>query len=318
MRTTQPVVRTGELMGTTYSIQVVEVADANAIAAVTAAVTAMQQVDQTMSTYKPDSELSRLNTNASTQWIEASPALAYVIDQAQAISRKSDGYFDITVGPLVNLWSFGPEHTPDAIPSVAAIAERRGQIGYQKLQVRMDSPAVRKQSGNLYLDLSAIAKGYAVDQAAAALERAGMRNYLVELGGEIRVKGHNAQKKPWRIAVEKPIAETRAVERLISLSDGAVATSGDYRNFFEIGGRRYSHEIDPKTGWPISNGVVSVTVLADNAMLADGWATALIVLGADRGLAVAEQEKLAVLFIVKSGDQYSERGSSFFQRRFGS
>jgi thiamine biosynthesis lipoprotein len=304
----------GATMGTTYSVQIPEdpavAFDRAALAERIKALLA--EINALMSTYQPDSELSRFNASASTDWIPASPELVAVIAAAQEVSRASDGAFDATVGPLVNLWGFGPRVTADALPTDAEIAAARALVGWQKLRLRDEPPALRKARPDLYVDLSAIAKGYAVDRVAEVLEAAGITNYLVEIGGELRGRGVNGRGEPWRIAIERPDTERRAIFRVVALQDLGMATSGDYRNFFEVDGERYSHTIDPASGRPVGHRLASVTVLADAAMDADAWATALLVLGPERGMALADAQGIAALFIEHAADALRATASQAF------
>ena len=312
----------GATMGTTYSVQVLPPradVDPNALQQRIDALLA--KVNALMSTYDPDSELSRFNAAQSTDWFAVSPALVKLVDVARQVSEASDGAFDITVGPLVNLWGFGPELRPDALPAQTDIDAARARVGYHKLHTRAEPPALRKDRPDLYVDLSAIAKGYGVDRVAALLESEGLTDYLVEIGGELRGRGVNGRGEPWRIAVERPEAGRRSVFRIVPLHDLGMATSGDYRNFFEVNGERYPHSIDPRTGWPVQHPLASVTVLADDCMWADAWATALLVLGTETGHALAESRGLAALFISRirargtrgAEDQYPAQATAAFE-----
>ncbi len=306
---------TGRTMGTSYSVKYRPGPDTPAPAALQTAVDALLAgINRTMSTYDPDSELSRFNRMRSTDWVPASASLLAVLNAALEIGAQSKGAFDITVGPLVNLWGFGPEFHPDRIPLEADIAAARARGGHDKLTLRDTPPAMRKHHSDVYLDLSGIAKGYGVDRVAELMAAHGIDNYMVEIGGEVRVRGLNAQDMPWRIAIEKPSPGERSVQTVLALSNIALATSGDYRNFFKIAGRRYSHTIDPATGWPVDNGLVSVTVLADTSMRADAWATAFQVLGPERGMTIAERLGLPVLFIIERNGQFEERVCCAFQQ----
>ncbi len=299
----EPVRLAGPTMGTQYHITLSHPPAALDPEAIRAGIDALlARVNRIMSTYDPESELSRFNANQSTDWVAASAELIDVVTEALRISRLSDGAFDITVGPLVNLWGFGPDMTVDGLPTAAAIAQAREQVGYQKLQVT--GSALRKDRPDLYVDLSAIAKGYGVDQVAAYLEAQGIEDYLVEIGGELRAKGRNPRGESWTIAVEKPSPRRRAVEQVIQINGGGVATSGDYRNFFEKDGRRYSHAIDPHSGLPIRHRLASVTVVRPDCMEADALATALLVLGPEAGYALAERRHYAALFMVIDGDGF--------------
>lgn len=298
----------GNTMGTTYSIKIIstDIDQANLTAEVE---TRLRDINGLMSTYMPDSELSRFNQSPANEWFNVSPEIIEVLAMAADIYRLSEGSFDVTVGPLVNLWGFGPNPGPDQVPAAKQINEILETIGFEHLQVRAD--ALRKNV-DLYVDLSAIAKGYAVDQLASLLDNHGIQRYLVEIGGELRGKGVNAQDQPWRVAVELPESNQRIPYRIIELVDMGMATSGDYRNYFEQGGVRYSHTIDPATGYPIRHNLASVTVLAPSTAMADGLATAIDVMGADRGLALAEAQGLAVFVILKRGDGFEAQYSTAF------
>lgn len=293
----------GATMGTSYSVQLVEPPAALDRAALGRRIeTLLDAINGLMSTYRSDSELSRFNAREATDWQPVSRALVAVVEAAQAVSRASDGAFDVTVGPLVNLWGFGPTVTAEALPSPAEIERARARVGWERLALQREPPALRKDRPDLYVDLSAIAKGYAVDRLAQLLEDAGIEDYLVEVGGELRGRGVNGRGQPWRIAIERPDAARRAVFRVVALRDLGMATSGDYRNFFEVDGDRFSHTIDPATGRPVRHRLASVTVLAESTMVADAWATALLVLGPERGMALAEAHGLAALFIEHQSD----------------
>lgn len=277
--------------------------------------TLLEEVDRTMSTYLGDSELSRFNRSNSMDWQPVSQDLAKVVAQALEVSRWSDGAFDVTVGPLVNLWGFGPEPRRQQAPPDEAIEAAKARVGYWNLEVKLDPPALRKHRPEIYVDLSAIAKGFAVDKLAQYLESLGIADYLVEIGGEVRVKGRGPSGEGWRIAIEKPLPKVRQIEKVLTLTDIAIATSGDYRNYFEVAGRRFSHMIDPRTGRPIMHRLASVTVLCQTTMQADALATALMVLGQEVGFAKAEKDGISALFIVKEGDSFVEKPTSAFLKQ---
>jgi thiamine biosynthesis lipoprotein len=303
----------GETMGTSYSIQVVDLAATIDPDALREKIDAeLESVNAIMSTYREDSELSAFNRSRSTDWLPVSPELASLVKEALWTSEVSRGAFDLTVGPLVNLWGFGPGERIDAAPTDAQIAQARKHVGYHKLSARQVPPALRKSDPDLYLDLSAIAKGYGVDRVAELLERAAIANYLVEIGGELRGRGYNGQGLAWRIAIERPDPGLRQVERIVELCDGAMATSGDYRNFFESNGKRYSHMIDPKTGRPVTHDLASVTVLAPRTARADALATTFLVLGPEAGLTLAESLKTPALFIQRTPEGYIELETNTF------
>ncbi|MEZ5584997.1 MAG: FAD:protein FMN transferase [Candidatus Competibacteraceae bacterium] len=285
---------TGATMGTTYTVKIPRVPEPIVAETLqTELDRLLAKVNRQMSTYDPESELSRFNRNPSTAWVSVSPELLFVVQEAHRVSQLTGGAFDVTVGPLVNLWGFGPTVTDDDIPTDQAITEAQTRVGYHHLQIRDDPPALKKTLPDLSVDLSAIAKGYAVDLLADYLETLDVSDYMVEIGGELRVKGHNAQGASWRIAIEKPTPNERTVERIISLTDQGIATSGDYRNFFERDGQRYSHAIDPTTGRPIRHDLASVSVVHPSTTLADAWATGLIVSGSRERLATRRTARLS-------------------------
>lgn len=303
----------GETMGTTYHIRYVTANPRHAPEKVKERVDAvLQQINSQMSTYDPQSELSQFNQRHTTEPVVVSRSLETVVRRALEIGAETNGLLDVTVGPLVNLWGFGPLARPDKVPSEDELAAVQDQIGYQYLSV--DNHQLRKAIPDLYVDLSTIAKGYGVDRVAVLLEQMEITNYLVEIGGEMRMKGSKPGSKPWRIAIEQPISLDRAVQRVIEPGNSAVATSGDYRNYFEENGVRYSHIIDPRTGYPIQHNLVSVTVITDTCMDADAYATALTVMGPEQALAFAEQKGLAVLLVTRENDTFKEYTSTAFKR----
>ncbi len=265
----------------------------------------LQAVDSLMSTYKPESELSRFNAETTDSWFKVSEPTWEVLTISTEVNRKSKGAFDITVGALVNLWGFGPQFKPTSVPDPTEIDEALANIGFSNLEFDEDTRAVRKRS-HLYVDLSAVAKGYAVDKVANYLSAQGIKAYMVEVGGEVRTHGLKPDGSKWRIAVESPIVGERQIQDVLELQDMGMATSGDYRNFYEEGGIRYSHTIDPRTGRPINHRLASVTVLDSSVGYADAWATAMMVLGDDDGYKVAVEEGLAVLFLVKNESGFTE------------
>lgn len=309
-------------MGTYYSVKVPRPpASLDAQGLRSGLESVLAEVNREISTYDPESELSRLNRNPSTDWIPVSANLRAVLGEGLAVSALSGGAFDITVGPLVNLWGFGPEVRADAVPEPEAIAVALERVGYGKVQLQTDPPAVRKARGDLYIDLSALGEGYGADRMAAYLESLGLTDYMVAVAGTIRVRGRNPKGQPWGIAIEAPRPGERSVQRVVPLEGGAVSTSGDYRNFFEQGGRRYSHHIDPRTGSSVAHRLASATVIlppgADCAMRADGLATALVVLGEQKGPALASSQGLAALFIVRDGEGLVESQTPAFDRLTG-
>ena len=304
----------GKTMGTSYSVRYVTGDDTPSAAKMQAEIDKrLELVNDQMSTYRPGSELSRFNASRVVDKpFPVSAATTEVVLEALRINRVTDGALDVTVGPLVNLWGFGPEGRPDKVPSAAELERRRAWTGIDKLSVQGN--ALVKSIPELYVDLSSIAKGYGVDVIAQYLQSQQVKNYMVDIGGEVRTRGHNGEKKPWRIAIERPTAGMEQKAQLvIQPGEMSIATSGDYRNYFEQGGVRYSHTIDPVTGKPIHHHLVSVTVLSPTCMAADGLSTGLNVLGPERGMALANLMGIPVFMIVKTAKGFEERYSEAFK-----
>lgn len=302
-------------MGTTFNVQIVDPDDSVDSDVLKSEVQAtLDNIESSMSTYLPESELSRFNALSTTDWFGVSANLCAVIEDAQALSRSSGGAFDVTVGPLVGLWGFGPDGSISAPPDAERIEELMQAVGNDKLHADCSRPAVRKDDGRLKVDLSAYAKGYGVDQVSGLLDSYGIGDYLVEIGGEVRARGSNGRNVSWSIGIEAPQRGSRSVARVVRLHDAAMATSGDYRTYFESAGSFYSHTIDPRTGYPVSHNAAAVTVVADTTAFADGMATALLVLGPDEGLKLAEQQDIAALFQLRFDNAIDERMSARFAR----
>ena len=303
----------GQTMGTSYHITLVadsgDSLDTSLDGLQQAVDDELVKINQMMSTYIPDSELMRFNRVPVDQWQGLSEPLLEVFAISQEISEKSRGAFDITVGPLVNLWGFGPDMRPHTVPDGDALLAAHSQVGYEYLQV--DATQARRLR-DISVDLSSVAKGYGVDWIAAFLADRGYQNYMVEIGGEVRVAGVSPRNGDWRIAVEQPSLLHEGSRLALELKNQAVATSGDYRNYFEAEGVRFSHTIDPATGKPITHNLVSVTVIADTAAKADAWATALNVMGPEKGLALANAEQLAVYMVVKTDSGFADIRSVSF------
>lgn len=295
----------GPTMGTTYKVTVVaplSEAEQRSIEAVIAE--ELAAVDATMSTWRPDSEISRFNAHPDTSPFPASPGFLAVVEAANQISAASDGAFDITVTPLIAAWGFGPKgRDADAPePTQAELDALAASIGWRHLTVDLAGGTLQKDTPALRLELSAIAPGHAADRIAARLRELGFTRTLVDVGGEILASGRAAHGGPWRLGVERPDSSGGVVQRMLQVEDQALATSGDYRNYYEVDGVRRSHTIDPRTRRPISHRLASVSVLQPTAMLADGWATALNVLGPDAGLELATRRSIPALFLIREPD----------------
>jgi len=301
-QTPEPARLAGASMGTTWHVTVVPPTEELDLERLHAGIQAqLDRVEQSMSTYRSSSEISRVNAEAAGAWIPVSADFYAVLSAALAVGRDSGGAYDVTVGSLVDLWGFGAAGARTDVPSAQAIDELIASGGHRNLRLDGDAMSVLKQTP-LALDFSSLAKGYGVDQVAEWLQAQGIQRYLVEVGGEMRVAGLSHRGDPWQVAIEKPDSGTRSAAAGITLTDRAIATSGDYRNFFELEGKRYSHLIDPRNGRPTAHDLVSVTVIHPSAMLADAWATALTVLGAQAATTVAKERGLAVYFIQRDGD----------------
>lgn len=278
------------------------------------------EINQSMSTYIDDSELSRLNQTQSSDWQTISPRLFEVLKVSEQISALSGGAFDITVAPLVNLWGFGPGKHDYNLPADEAIEALRSHIGYHQVELQSEPQQLRKPAG-LTMDLSAVAKGFAADELARELEARGFANVLVEVGGELALRGHSVRGGKWKIGVESPdyavLGANPGNAKVVALSDEGMATSGDYRNYYELEGKRYSHTIDPRTGRPITHKLASVTVVAETCAEADALATALNVLGSEAGMALAEEQKIAAMFIVNTEDGFKTLQSEAFKPYLG-
>jgi len=292
-------------MGTSWHVQVVtQPADAGKLNETgKAIIDRLAQLDRGIfSTYAADSELSKLNAAPLNKPVPASRELIEVLLLARTINRQSYGTFDVTVGPLVNLWGFGPDKA-NGVPTDAAIAAAMKRLGADRYDIDVRAGTAMR-TADIGIDLSAIAKGYAVDKIVELLQAAGFVNFLVEIGGELRMQGRRQAEQGWIVGIEAPQTGQRsAIDRIDSHGDAfAVADSGDYRNFFEAGGKHYSHEINPRSGRPVDHALTAVTVLAPTTAEADAWATAMMVLGPVDGPLLANQRNMAVYFIIRKQD----------------
>ncbi|MFC4311203.1 FAD:protein FMN transferase [Steroidobacter flavus] len=303
-RKPQELAISGPAQGTTYSIKVASAPDgidAHALRVATDQV--LDSIDRSMSGYREDSEISRFNASTSTDWFEVSSDLATVVDYALKVSQASDGMFDITVGPLVAAWGFGPKGEPIDLPDEAKLAELRAQVGYRKLQARLSPPALRKSEPGLRVDLNGIAPGYTVDLIAERFQRLHLSHFMIDLGGEVRAQGRNARGQPWRIAVERPIDAEPEPYAIVSLDNASVTTSGEYRHYYDRDGHRYSHTIDPRTGRPVEHTLASVVVVGPTTMYVDAWAKVFNVLGTEAGRKLALERAMPVMFIEANGTE---------------
>lgn len=304
----------GSALGTRFSVRIAADLEPQELEEAVATIgNELGRVDALMSTYRPDSEISGFNAERSREPYPMSEETIAILEEAQGISEASGGAFDVTVGPLVDLWGFGPEGL-DQPPDEDALSAVLPRVGWRLLDVDRRSGTLTKAVPDLEVDLSAIGKGYAVDRVTEALVAAGWPDVLVEIGGEIRAAGRSPRGTPWRVGIETPETIAGGIARRIELVDRAMATSGDYRNFYVVDGRRISHTIDPRSGRPVTHSGASVTVLAERCATADAWATALLVLGPEQGYGLAEELGLAAHFQIYDGDGgVSERSTPAFE-----
>jgi thiamine biosynthesis lipoprotein len=295
----------GRTMGTTYHIKIIAPASDDMDAVHRKIDRRLEQINQSMSTFRKESEISRFNRLTATgKPFAVSSDFMKVMRVAGAIYDVTGGAWDGTVLPLIELWGFGRSAPIDKVPSPAAIAKAREDVGFKNIDLSTDG-FLKKRRAHVTVDLASIAKGYGVDSVAEVVRESGYRNYLVEIGGEVFAAGRKPDGQQWRVGINRPqkgVAAT-AVYEALNLEDRAMATSGDYRNYEEIGGRAYSHIIDPRSGAPIHNGVVSTSVIAPDCTLADGLATALMVMGPEAGVRLLNRlEKVEGLIIVRKPD----------------
>ncbi len=294
----------GSTMGTTYSIKgCCSTLDHSSIKQEIDS--SLEKINNLMSTYRKDSELSKFNKYKAKSWFKISDNTFQVIKTSMEISSKTNGMYDITVGPLVNLWGFGPNNLRN-VPSESKLNLTKKRIGYKKIKLNEKSTSIMKTMDLIYLDLSSLAKGFGVDYIAQLFDKMTIKHYLIEIGGEIKTRGMNTKNQQWKIAIQDPDSEENNFSKVIPLSNLAIATSGNYRNYFNENGQNYSHIINPTTGYPITHTTVSVSVIDKNCILADAWATALLTLGYPKGYELALKEKIGAYFIYKKGQFFKK------------
>ena len=332
----------GRIMGTTYSVSYVSTMfkhpakDVSAVAQL-----ALESVDERFSTYNPESELMQVNAAPVGEPILVSPQFLQLVKEGRYLSEISDGAYDITVGGLVNLWGFGPTHWeqrdkeglhgddqkpvetpefvqwiihnfPGAVPSQQEIDQIRAKVGYQNLMIDEVASTITKKK-NIFIDLNSIAKGYGVDVAAQALRNIGINNYMVEVGGEVLVNGKKPDGTPWRLAIIGPEMGRNGVSAIVEPGNKALATSGDYLNFFEVEGKRYSHTINPASGWPEAKRIAEVAVITDTVSMADAMATMFMAIGDEKGLELADRLGIAARFAYYTESGYETSTSKAFK-----
>jgi thiamine biosynthesis lipoprotein len=304
----------GATMGSSYSVKYVTgegVADASSLKTATEAILA--EVDRQMSTYREDSVISVFNRAPAGSCMVVPAGVLEVVRMGLALAEDSGGAFDPTLEPLLNLWGFGPQARVERVPSAEQLAEARQRSGYRHL--RIDGQQLCKDV-DLQLDLNSIAAGYTVERIVGRLHELGVASYLVDVTGELKAAGKKPDGQPWRIAIEAPRDDRRVAQKILELDGYGISTSGDYRNYFEENGVRYSHTLDPQTGAPITHTLAAVTVADPSTLRADGLSTVLMVLGPERGMAYAEQAGIAAFFVTREGEGFVTRGTTAFERLF--
>ncbi|MHC8334762.1 FAD:protein FMN transferase [Pseudomonas sp. LB3P25] len=305
----------GPTMGSRYSIQYVRHSSTPGPKAVQAEVEKiLAEVDQQMSTYRSDSDIERFNDLPAHRCQKMPAPILKLVRVGERLSEQSEGSFDLTVEPLLNLWGFGPQARHEKVPAAQALAEVRQRVGYQHL--RIDGDQLCKDAA-VEVDFNSIAAGYAVDTIAAKLEAMGIHNYLAEATGELKAAGKKLDGSPWRVALEEPRDDQQVAEHIIAVDGYGVSTSGDYRNYFEQDGRRYSHTFDARTGAPVSHTLTSVTVIHPSALMADGLSTLLLILGPERGWDYAETHDIGAFFVIRADTGFVTRTTQAFERLSG-
>ncbi len=295
----------GETMGTRYSALFFTTPGANEAAIGSRLFAAVDEVDRQMSSWKPDSDLNRLNDAPIRRWVAVPKELLSVLETALSVSQESHGAFDIGVGNLVHAWGFGPRNGDLDAQQIIALKTEVHRPASDALEIDPTHRRVRKHAA-VTLDLSGIAKGYGVDQLAHALDVLGITRYLVGIDGEMRARGTKPDGRPWAVAIEKPIRDQRDVMGVMELTDAAIATSGDYRHWIEHEGKTHAHTMNGALGGPASNRLASVSVVESTCMLADAWATAMLVLGETAGVELARERGMEALFVLHDGHGFQE------------
>ena len=305
----------GPTMGSTYSIKYVRRAGLPAAADVRAEVEKiLADIDRQLSTYRSDSDIERFNDLPANRCQKMPASILKLIRVGEQLSEQSEGSYDLTVEPLLNLWGFGPQGREEKVPAEQALAQARQRVGYQHLRIEGDQLC---KDAAVEVDFNSIAAGYAVDTIAARLEALGIHDYLAEATGELKAAGKKLDGSPWRIALEEPRDDQQVAERVVAVDGFGLSTSGDYRNYFEQDGRRYSHTFDARTGAPVSHSLASVTVIHPSALMADGLSTLLLILGPERGWDYAEKHDIGAFFVIRADTGFVTRTSHAFERVTG-
>ncbi|WP_445177624.1 FAD:protein FMN transferase [Pseudomonas sp. McL0111] len=305
----------GPTMGSTYSIKYVRhagLADSTQVRSEVEGI--LGEVDRQMSTYRSDSDIERFNALPADSCQTMPASILELVRVGEQLSQQSEGSYDLTVEPLMNLWGFGPQGREEKVPSAAALAEVMQRVGFHHL--RIDGDQLCKDAA-VEVDFDSIAAGYAVDTIAARLEALGIHDYLAEATGELKASGNKLDGSPWRIALEEPRDDQQVAERVISIDGYGVSTSGDYRNYFLQDGRRYSHTFDARSGAPVLHNLASVTVIHPSTLMADGLSTLLLILGPERAWDYAEKHDIGAFFVIRADTGFVIRTSKAFERLSG-
>ena len=305
----------GNTMGTYYLIQVIDVPIELKIKNIELEIKdTLKKANKILSNWDKNSEISIINKTFKTTAIKISDELNEVFKSAKEINAKSNGFFDLTLDPIIELWGFGYKNKQmQKIPKDNQIKSVLSLIGQKSfLKMNFANNELTKRNKDIKINLSSIAKGYGIDLIGKKLDQLGIDNYIINIGGDILTKGYNSKKENWVIGIENPNLKEKLIKEIVNLTNKGLATSGDYKNFFTKNGKRYSHIISPKTGKPITHSTKSVTVIHENSMKADGWATAFLALGSLEGLKIANKEKIAVLFIDEIDNKLIKIKSSAF------
>jgi thiamine biosynthesis lipoprotein len=273
----------------------------------------LKRLDEQLSNYRDDSAIEKFNAKNSTQPQEISAEIVDLIEKTRVVSDATKGCYDLTIKPLFDLWGFKGESLTQ--PSAENLQKTLSQVGLTQLET-LDKTHLRKKVSNLKVDLSSIGQGYSVSKVAAILEEQGAENYLVEIGGELQTRGKKPDNSSWRVALEKPLSSERSMHKVVTVNQAepfAITTAGTYRHFFDLNGRRYSHILNAKTGEPITHKTVSVTVFSNDATTSELWDTALLCVGREAGIEIANQAGIAALFIEENGDTFDEFKSTAFE-----
>jgi thiamine biosynthesis lipoprotein len=305
----------GPTMGSRYSIQYVRhVATPGPKTVQDEVEKILAEVDRQLSTYRSDSDIERFNALPADSCLVMPGPVLELISVGEELSSQSGGAFDLTVEPLLNLWGFGPQSRKEEVPSAEALTEVRRRVGHGHLRIEGDRLC---KDAAVAVDFNSIAAGYAVDRIAARFQALGIDSYLAEATGELKALGRKPDGSPWRIALEEPRDDRQVAERVIEVNGYGVSTSGDYRKYFEQGGKRYSHTFDARTGAPVLHNLASVTVIHPSAMMADGLSTLLLILGPEEAWDYAQKQGIGVFFVLRDNDRFVVRTNDAFERMVG-